>query len=220
MLVKADFSHIELHVAARLANHDKLLERLDANHDVHRQTAAEVLNVGVDDVTSDQRQLGKTLNFGLLNGISAEAFLAYAESTGGLTLSREDAARYRSEWLSAHKPIADWQRRVGKQGGEIYTHFGRRRLPATKKTQRINFPIQAGTADGFKSALARLWEDRDRFPSAYPVLAIHDEFVVECDEEETDEVSAWLKRTMIDGMEAGTGVRPHVEVTGGRTWAG
>jgi DNA polymerase I len=92
----------------------------------------------------------------------------------------------------------------------------------------MNFPMQGTCADGLKLALALLYERRNECPGAVPVLALHDELVVECDEGEVEEVTGWLEKAMLDGMDAvvnsselgGPRIPIEVEIKSGRTWAG
>ncbi len=92
----------------------------------------------------------------------------------------------------------------------------------------MNFPIQGACADGLKLALALLWERRNECPGAVPILAVHDEIVVECAQEEAERVEAWLKKAMVDGMQAalkgagseGPCVPVKVDMEVGETWAG
>src|SRR3712207_2681719 len=71
-----------------------------------------------------------------------------------------------------------------------------------KLTDRLNAPVQGTGADGLKLALALLWERRNECPWAVPILVCHDEVVVECDLEQAADAKAWLKKAMIEGMEA------------------
>jgi DNA polymerase-1 len=95
-----------------------------------------------------------------------------------------------------------------------------------KPTERLNSPVQGTGADGLKLALALLWERRDERPGAVPILAVHDEIVIECDERDAEKVEAWLKKAMIDGMDEvvnglkadGPSVPIEVEVESGRPW--
>jgi DNA polymerase I-like protein with 3'-5' exonuclease and polymerase domains len=84
---------------------------------------------------------------------------------------------------------------------ETRTLTGRRCMNVEKLTDRLNAPVQ-GTADGLKLALALLWEHRAECPGATPVLACHDEIVVECDDNRGEETKRWLEKAMIEGMEA------------------
>jgi DNA polymerase-1 len=88
-------------------------------------------------------------------------------------------------------------------------------------TEILNTPVQGTGADGLKCALGLLWDRRAECPGAFPVLLVHDEIVVECDEDQAETVSAWLKKAMADGM--GPLIDPvpvEVEVGVGRTWGG
>jgi DNA polymerase I len=103
------------------------------------------------------------------------------------------------------------------------TRASRRRLllPGTPDTQRLNTPVQGTGADGLKQALALLWERRADCPGAVPVIACHDERVVECDANQAETIAAWLRQAMVDGMVPLIELVPvDVEVSVGRTWAG
>jgi DNA polymerase-1 len=100
---------------------------------------------------------------------------------------------------------------------------GRRRLldEKTPYTHRLNSPVQGTEADGTKTALALLWERRNQAPRAFPVLAVHDEIVVEADASQAAAAAAWLKAAMLDGM--GPLIDPvpvEVEVKVARSWGG
>ena len=98
----------------------------------------------------------------------------------------------------------------------------------TRFTEWVNAPVQGAGADGLKLALALLWERRGECPGAVPVAAVHEEILVECDEDEAEKVVAWLEKAMTDGMDEvlnGLSVRePHVQVEVetqiASTWAG
>jgi DNA polymerase I-like protein with 3'-5' exonuclease and polymerase domains len=76
----------------------------------------------------------------------------------------------------------------------------RRLNPQAQGTVRANTPIQGLASDGFKAALAELWATRHRFPSAAPILAVHDELVVECDAADAGDVAAWVAACLQAGM--------------------
>ena len=110
---------------------------------------------------------------------------------------------------------------TGDAAIDTRTLAGRRRLGVTRFTEKLNTPVQGTGADGLKLALALLWEPRDQLPGAFPVLAVHDEIVVEADEEEADTAAAWLKAAMVDAMAPLIAPVPvEVEVQVARTWAG
>jgi DNA polymerase-1 len=100
---------------------------------------------------------------------------------------------------------------------------GRRRLldDKTPDTHRLNTPVQGTGADGLKLALALLWQRRDKVPGAFPVLAVHDEILVEADAGQAGAVASWLKAAMMDAMAPLIDPVPvEVEVRIAQTWGG
>ena len=88
-------------------------------------------------------------------------------------------------------------------------------------TVRANTPVQGTAADGFKAALALLWKTRDQHPDAIPLLAVHDELVIECDATEAAAVAEWVCCCLTDGMRHYLqNVSVSVEVVIARNWAG
>jgi DNA polymerase-1 len=220
VLVKADYSQIELRIAAKVSGDKALLEAYQQGEDLHTRTARTVL--GIHEVTKQHRQLAKALNFGLLYGMGARGFRQYAKSQYGVALSEEEAGRYRSAFFRSYPGLAAWHRRVlSNQAKETRTLAGRRLLmdANTPYPLRLNSPIQGTGADGLKLALALLWERREQAPGAFPVLAVHDEIVVEADADRAEAVAAWLKAAMVDAMQPLIApVLVAVEVKASRTW--
>jgi DNA polymerase-1 len=100
--------------------------------------------------------------------------------------------RYRKAFFAAYPALANWHRKAGNsKARECRTLAGRRRLldEKTPYTHRLNTPVQGTEADGAKLALALLWERRGQCPGAFPVLFVHDEIVVECDQDQADAVA-------------------------------
>ena len=219
VLVKADYSQIELRIAAKLTGDKAMLDAYGRGEDLHTQTARMVL--GVKEVTKPQRQLAKAVNFGLLYGQGAKGFRVYARSNYGVELSEGEAVRYRNAFFAAYPGLRKWHRSIIDGPVGTRTLAGRRRAGVTRFTEKLNTPVQGTGADGLKQALALLWERRGECPDAFPVLVVHDEIVVEADAAQADAASAWLKDAMIDGMAPLIAPVPvEVEVTVGRTWAG
>jgi DNA polymerase-1 len=183
VLVKADYSQIELRIAAKIAREDRMIEAYRAGEDLHALTARLVL--GKEDVSKDDRQNAKSLNFGLLYGMGARGLRAYALSNYGVRLGDGQAAEYRAAFIKAYPALARWHQRVRTSRGPVVrTLTSRRRKlgPETPDTTRLNTPVQGTGVDGLKLALALLWERRAECPGAVPVLAVHDELVLEADE--------------------------------------
>jgi DNA polymerase-1 len=189
--------------------------------DLHVRKARSVL--GISEVTRAHRQLAKALNFGLLYGMGAARFRDYARNNYGVGLSLEKARAYRAAFFKSYPGLGSWHRRTGSSDAAIDTRTltGRRRAGVTRFTEKLNTPVQGTGADGLNLAMALLWERRAECPGAFPVLVVHDEIVVECDEPQAEVASVWLKRAMLDGMAPLIDPVPvEVEVKVGRTWGG
>src|SRR5262249_9747809 len=151
----------------------------------------------------DDRQLTKALNFGLLYGMGAARFRDYAKAQYGVELTEADAQKYRGAFFDAYPGLRAWHNQTGRTGSkasETRTLAGRRRLAVERFTEKLNTPVQGTGADGLKLALALLWERRHQCPDAFPVLAVHDEIVVEAEAEKSGTAVAWLKTAMVDAM--------------------
>jgi DNA polymerase-1 len=196
--VKADYSQIELRVAAKVTGDRALTEVFKAGGDVHALTARAVL--GADEVTAEQRHLAKAIGFGLLFGMGAATFRAYAFESYGVALTLGQAEQYRQRFFAAYPGLRRWHGSVPRRPIDTRTLTGRLRRDVADFTAKLNSPIQGTGADGLKTALALLYERRDRCPGAFPVLAVHDELVCECDESRVAEAAEWLRQAMLDGM--------------------
>jgi DNA polymerase-1 len=220
VFVKADFSQVELRIACKVSGDEAMLAAYRRGEDLHTATARAVLNL--TEVTKEHRQLAKALNFGLLYGMGAARFRAYARTTYGVNLTLEQAKEYRASFFQSYPGLARWHRRIAAAGCvDTRTLAGRRRLAVTRYCEKLNTPVQGTGADGLKRALALLWERRAECPGAFPVLAVHDEIVVECDESQAESATEWLRLAMLEGMAPLIEPVPlEVEVSVCRTWAG
>lgn len=220
VLVKADYSQIELRVAAELSGDRRLRDAFQRGEDVHTATARLVL--GVAEPTKADRQKAKALNFGLLYGMSAEGFRRQAARDYGVQLTPEEAQLLRERFFAVYRGLRAWQRQArGDEPTDVRTRLGRLRVGVDKLTTRLNTPVQGTAADGLKCALALLWEQRQRLGSARPVLVCHDEIVLECDANEAEHVAQVLQRLMVRGMERVLRTVPvAVEVMVCRDWSG
>jgi DNA polymerase I len=121
-------------------------------------------------------------------------------------VTQGEAEHHRREFVETYPGLRAWHDReyvqLKKYGStETRTLTGRRRTGVTKLTERLNSPVQGTGADGLKLALALLYERRGECPGAVPILAVHDEVVVECPEEQAEEVKVWLVKAMVDRMD-------------------
>jgi DNA polymerase-1 len=203
LLVIADYSQIELRIAAKISSDKEMLSAYAEGRDLHTLTAQSL--TGREEVTKDNRKLAKAVNFGLLYGMGAKGLKSYALRSYGIKMSLEEASLYRRRFFETYPGLKRWhdnERRSWQRGdAETRTLAGRRRTNVEKLTDHLNAPVQGTGADGLKLALALLWERRDECPGAVPVLVCHDEVVVECGAEQAANVRAWLEQAMIEGME-------------------
>jgi DNA polymerase-1 len=222
VLIKADYSQIELRIAAKIAGEERMIAAYQQGQDLHALTASLVLGKPTADITKDDRQIAKSLNFGLVYGMGLNGFRRFAQSEYNLKLSQKQARDYRSSFFQAYPALARWHRAVErKHGPESRTLTGRRRLFERKNpdTWRLNSPVQGTGADGLKLALALLWERRAECPEAFPVLVVHDEIVIEVSEQTADCTAAWLKQAMMDAMSPLIEPIPvEVDTRIGKTW--
>jgi DNA polymerase I-like protein with 3'-5' exonuclease and polymerase domains len=238
VLVKADFSQIELRIVAVVAPDAAMLHAYRQGEDLHVKTAAAVLGIPTAEVTKEQRQLAKALNFGLIYGMGAQGLKVYAATRYGvprllvcrsrvLPLTDEAASRHRRRFFVTYRGLWLWHRRVAdrlQHAGAIETRTltGRRQLHITSFPIALNTPVQGTGADGLKLALARLYEHRQEVPAARLIATVHDEILAECPAEQAAATAAWLRRHMVAAMaEVVTAQVPIiVDTTIGLDWAG
>ena len=243
VLVKADYSQIELRIAAKVANEPAMIAAYRNGQDLHTLTAAKIAGKLSAEVTKADRQLAKAVNFGLLFGMGWKSLRGYAKANYGVNMTETDARKAHRMFFLAYPGLERWHADVRRKVKQLYasdpaaTHNtltlgGRKRTlsVAARKADRttypsvndaLNTPVQGTGADGLKAAIALLWERRAESPGAVPVLFVHDEIVVEVPAADADRAKDWLVRCMVDGMAPLVDPVPvEVEATVGRTWAG
>jgi len=226
-LIKADFSQIELRIAAVIANDEAMLAAFRKGQDLHSVTAANVLRIPLTQVEKLHRQLAKSLNFGLVYGMGARGLRIYAANNYKVTLTQEEAEKHKQTFFQTYRGLSNWHRKTAAQLEQekhidTCTLAGRRRLGVVRYTECLNTPVQGTGADGLKLAMARLFEHRREAPNARLIAVVHDEVVAECASEQAEQTADWLKRHMTMAMTEiiGDAVPVEVEVTIGRDWAG
>lgn len=229
MLIKADYSQIELRIAAKVSGDERMLEAYQKGEDIHLLTAKSLASVGVG---KEDRKLAKAVNFGLLYGQGAKGFKEFARDKYETDITLEEAALYKRRFFETYPGLAAWhereRQRMKRGETETRTLTGRRRIGVERFTEWVNAPVQGTGADGLKLALALLWERRAECPSAVPVACVHDEILIECDEDKAEKVVAWLEKAMVGAMDEifngpnvkGPLVPVEVETQIGKTWAG
>ena len=206
-LISADYSQIELRIMAHLSGDEALLKAFAEGMDVHRATAAEVFGVMPIEVSNEQRRYAKTINFGLIYGMSA---FGLAQS---LEIERSAAQNYIDRYFGRFPGVAAYMERTraeARQRGFVETVFGRKLwLPSIKAAnpmQRagaeraaINAPMQGTAADLIKLAMLATseWLDGGVLKSRL-VLQVHDELILEVPDAEVALVQEQLPRIMAD----------------------
>ena len=204
-LVSADYSQFELRLAAVMAEDNELVAMFNRGADIHTATAALVYERQLEDVTKGMRSAAKTINFGILYGMSPHGL---SIATG---MTREQAVTFINRYKGVRKPLFDYMdhvKELAKQNGYVETLFGRRRpMPDIYSSNfivrqgaeraAINMPIQGTEADLMKLAMIEV--DRllqAEFPASKQLLQVHDSILIECPEEDATGISKLLKNAM------------------------
>lgn len=221
----ADYSQIELRVLAHMSGDQMLIDAYKQAQDIHRITASQVFHIPFDEVTDLQRRNAKTVNFGIVYGISS---FGLGEDLG---ITRQEAAEYIKQYFSTYpkiKEFLDGMVEQAKSDGYVTTLYGRRRpvpeLSSSNYMQRsfgervaMNSPIQGTAADIIKIAMIRV-HDRlaEEGLSSKLILQVHDELLIETAESEQDAVAAILSEEMQNA--ADLSVKLEVDMHSGRSW--
>jgi len=207
-LIAVDYSQIELRVAAHMAQDEAMLEAFRENKDIHTTTAAAVLNIPPEQVTSDQRRDAKAINFGLIYGMSPYGLT----QTTDLTLAEaENFVDTYFQRFPGIKKYLDDIREQARTKGYVETLLGRKRyFPrlATASNQNekrreereaINAPIQGTAADIMKLAMIAVANALEKSGiKARMLLQVHDELVLEAPQEEVEETIELVQSAMED----------------------
>ena len=205
VLVDADYSQIELRVLSHIADDKTMQKAFCEGMDIHTATASQVFGVPAEAVTPLQRRHAKAVNFGIVYGISE---FSLAEDIG---VSRYEAKEYIESYLANYHGVRDYMKNIvisAREQGYTQTMFGRRRyIPDLKSTNfntrqgaeriALNTPIQGTAADLIKLAMIRVENALNAsFPQAKLLLQVHDELIVECPEDQAQDVAKLVSREM------------------------
>lgn len=220
VLLSADYSQIELRLAAELSGDAGLIEAFSSGEDIHSSTAMKLFDVSADDLTPEMRRRAKTVNFGILYGISA---FGLAQRLG---ISNADAKDLIDRYFDRYPKISEYiANTIGfaKKNGYVQTIRGRRRyIPDIGSSNRnvrmfaertaINAPIQGSAADMIKIAMIELHREimKKKFRSSM-ILQVHDELVFDVVRPELEELTALVIEVMKSAMD----LRIPIEVDAG-----
>jgi DNA polymerase-1 len=207
-LLSADYSQIELRLLAHFCNDETLRQAFREDRDVHAAVAAQIFGVAEKDVTPEQRRMAKTVNFGVIYGISAPGL------STRLGISREEGAKFIESYFARYPRVLEYQQDLLKKcrdTGYVPTILGRRRQfdraafrvlstyenrPQAHR-EAINMEIQGSAADLIKLAMLNLYRrmKKERW-QARMLLQIHDELVFEVPPAETRSLAALVREEM------------------------
>lgn len=201
-LISADYKQAELRIIANLHNVEKLKEFFLAGKDIHTTTASNVFKVDEKEVSSSMRSIAKAINFSIIYGTSAYGLAKRTNS------SNDDAKKYLYNYFQTYPEIKnyiEYMKDYVKKHNYVKTIFGRKiniDIASARPIMRgnlerlaINAPIQGTAADIIKKAMIDLDEKLKNYRSKM-ILQIHDELVLECPENEVEEISRILKESM------------------------
>ncbi|MGB3683237.1 MAG: bifunctional 3'-5' exonuclease/DNA polymerase [Rubrobacteraceae bacterium] len=223
-LVIADYSQIELRILAEVSEDPEFVRAFREGEDLHRVTAAKMYGVEMEEVSKDQRSAAKRINFGLMYGRGAKSLSAQlgTDEARGRQLIDEYFTNYPKvqRFLQSTANRASRDRTLRTLAGRV-RKFGQKSGVDDKGAMRreaMNYPIQGSSADIAKLALAYIREALEGL-DARLINSIHDEFVVECAEELSDEVSEKMRTAMIRaGEKLLKKVPVEVEVVVSKEW--
>ena len=223
VFISADYAQFELRLAAALSGDQKLIDDFNSGLDIHTKTAADAFHIPMEQVTKAQRRAAKVINFGVLYGMSPKGL---SDAAG---MSFYEAKQFIESYFQLRVPMRkylDDTLEFGRTHGYVETMFGRRRptpdLGAPNRLVRAaaeraagNMPIQGTEADLMKKAMiavdAKLPED------AKLILQVHDSMIIECNEDQAEEVSKLLQDCM-ENVAPELPVKLAVDVTTGHDW--
>ena len=224
-LVDADYSQIELRVLAHISEDKSMTNAFLSNEDIHLNTAAEVLGLPKEMVTSQMRSSAKAINFGIVYGIGAFSL------SKDINVSVKEADNYINNYLNTYSGVRMYMDDIidfATKNGFVTTMFGRRRyLPELSSSNKnmqnfgkriaMNTPIQGTAADIIKIAMIKVYNRlKAEKLDAYLILQVHDELIVECKDEIKDVVSKILQEEMQNATTLS--VPLSVDAHTGKTW--
>jgi DNA polymerase-1 len=225
LILSADYSQIELRIMAAFSKDESMLDAFNNGLDVHKATAAKVFHVPLEEVTSDMRRKAKTVNFGIIYGVSAFGLAAQ------LGISRTEAKEIIDQYFVEFpkvKTFMDQSITDARDNGYVETVLGRRRylrdILSANMNERgfaernaINAPIQGSAADMIKVAMIQIQDflEKENLKSKM-ILTVHDELVFDAHKDEVDFLKVQINKIMCEAMDLGVAMETGIGV--GENW--
>ena len=223
--ISADYSQIELRVLAQLSKDKNLVQAFSQGKDIHAQTAAKMFNVPESKVTSQQRSIGKRLNFSILYGLTAYGL------SRDMAIAYADAKKYIELYFEQYPGVQAWMETVVefvKKTGYTKTLYGRRRyLPGIYEKNKtlfdlarrvaINTPAQGTAAEVIKIGMIKFYQAlADQKLDGKILLQIHDELLVTCPDGQVEKTAKLLEKSLVDAVD--WDIKLEVSIRSGKNW--
>ncbi len=225
ILLSADYSQIELRIIAELSEDPNMLDAFRNGLDIHTATASRVYGLPVTDVTTEMRRHAKTVNFGIVYGISAFGL------SERLNIPRREAADIINAYFSQYPGIKQYMEKTiafAREHGYVETIMGRRRhlrdinsgnavVRGFAERNAINAPIQGSSADMIKIAMIRIYDEFNRLNlKSKMILQVHDELVFDVHRQEVEIVKPVIREMMVNAIPLSVPVE--VDMNVGENW--
>ena len=225
ILLAGDYSQIDLRALAHLSQDENLLTAFRQDKDIHAATAAQIFGVDISQVDPDMRRLAKTVNFGVIYGMS-EFGLEQATD-----LSRQDAGKFITAYFDRYPGVANYleaTREQARRTGYVQTILGRRRyiqeihspnrmIRESAERMAINMPVQGTSSDIIKVAMLDLHQElQSRSLKSRMLLQVHDELIFEVPLDEMDIMTRLVPEKMSKAIELSVPVK--VDIKSGLNW--
>ena len=223
-LISADYNQIELRLIANFSQDENMISDYLSGKDIHTATASKIFNVPIDDVTSSMRRVAKSVNFGIIYGISAYGL------SQNINSSTKEAAEFINKYMTIYPKVKEYGDeciRQAREKGYSSTIMGRvRHIPDINSSNHVmrgfaertakNMPLQGSASDIIKIAMIRVYQKlKDEKLHSKLVLQIHDELIVDCYPSESNAVKKILKEEMENVVKLQVPLL--VEITEGKT---
>lgn len=225
IILAADYSQIELRIIASLAKDEHMIEAFSNHYDIHAATAAKIYNLPMEEVSKDLRRNAKSVNFGIVYGISA---FGLSEQLG---IARKEASALIDEYFNQYpsiKQFIDSSIAKAHECGYAQTLLGRRRyladihsrnnnLRSFAERNAVNMPIQGTSADMIKIAMIRIFNRfKEQNLRSKMTLQVHDELVFDVFKPELEKVKEIVEQEMLDALPLEIPIEVGIEV--GKNW--
>ena len=225
VLLSADYSQIELRLMAEMSQDAAMLEAFRKGEDIHAATASKVFGIPLDEVTSDHRRKAKTVNFGIIYGISAFGL------SERINIPRREAAEIIDQYFKNFPAIKDYMNRTinfARENGFVETIFGRRRyirdinsgnavVRGFAERNAINAPLQGTAADIIKIAMINIFNELNKLKlTTRMTMQVHDELVFDVYREELDVVKPIVEEKMRNAIKLSIPIE--VDISSGENW--